>query len=166
MAYAACQIRIKELEQKVAMLGRQSTKKAETGIAKHDQEVMMHAKKFTVLHELFIPPSDSFFAQPKPAVDLWSRDRYKDEASRMKAILGELYFVLPEHLHSFVSGHSKFNTDVSPGFHIAYKWLLIVFVFVSGPVPSLFQKYAKPTCRSHASCCTTSLQSSSGVLQS
>ena len=73
----------------------------------------MHAKKFTLLHELFIPSDDSFFSQPKPmAVDLWSPGRYRDETSRTRAILAELYIVFPEHLHAFISSHSQFNANV------------------------------------------------------
>jgi hypothetical protein len=77
---------------------------------------MFYAKKFTLLYELFIPPEDSFFSQPKPGnVDIWSPDRYRDEDSRIQSILAELYFVFPEHLHTFISGHSQFNTNVSCG---------------------------------------------------
>ena len=94
-------------------MGRQKAKKAETSINKHDDDVKLHAKKFTLLYELFIPSDDSFFRQPKPvAVDLWSPGRYHDEASQTRAILAELYLVFPERLHAFISGHSKFNTDV------------------------------------------------------
>jgi hypothetical protein len=113
-AYQASQLRIRELEQQVTLLGRRKVKKAKDGVAKYSEEVKSHAKKFTLLHELFIPSDDSFFSQPKPtAVDLWSPDRYRNEASRTRAILAELYVVFPDHLHTFISGHSEFNTNVS-----------------------------------------------------
>lgn len=112
-AYQASQLRIRELERQVASLSRRKAKKAEDGVAKYTEEVMMHAKKFTLLHELFIPSDDSFFSQPKPmAVNLWSPDRYCNEASQTRAILAELYSVFPEHLHVFMSSHSQFNANV------------------------------------------------------
>jgi hypothetical protein len=46
------------------------------------------------------------------AVSLWSSDRYRDEATQARAILAELYIVFPEHLHTFISGHSQFNANV------------------------------------------------------
>ena len=74
---------------------------------------MMHTKKFTVLYELFIPSDDTFFSQPKPiGFDVWGSDRYRDEASRTRGILAELYMVFPDHLHTFISGHSQFNANV------------------------------------------------------
>src|SRR5882762_7546664 len=101
-AYLRCQVRIKELEQEVAMSNHRLA------------EIKMHAKKFIVLHELFLPSDDSFFSQPRPTgVDLWSKDRYKDKASKMKAILAEVYHSLPDHLHDFISGHSRFDEIVS-----------------------------------------------------
>ena len=113
-AYQASQLRIKELEQQVASLGRRKAKKSKDGIAKYNEEVMSYAKKFTLLYELFIPTEDSFFSQPNPgSVDLYSPDRYRDEDSRIRAILAELYIVFPEHLHAFISSHSQFNTSVS-----------------------------------------------------
>jgi hypothetical protein len=114
VAFQASQLRIKELELQVKSLSRRKTKKVKDGVAKHDDEVKTHAKKFTLLYELFIPSDDSFFSQPRPiGVDVWSPDRYRDEASRTRAILAELYIVFPDHLHTFISGHSQFNTNVS-----------------------------------------------------
>jgi hypothetical protein len=102
------------LEQQVKSSSRRKEKNAKDGVAKHDDEVKLHAKKFTLLYELFIPSDDSFFSQPRPiGVDVWSPDRYRDEASRTRAILAELYIVFPDHLHTFISGHSQFNTNVS-----------------------------------------------------
>jgi hypothetical protein len=118
-AYRFSQRRIRELEDQVASLSRKAKKAkdvvaAKDGVAKYSEEVMSHAKKFTVLYELFIPSEDSFFSQPKPiGVDLWSHDRYCNEDSRTRAILAELYLVFPDHLHAFISGHSDFNTNVS-----------------------------------------------------
>jgi len=116
-AYLRCQVRIKELEQEVAMSNRRLAKNKPAAINKSDEEIKMHAKKFIVLHELFLPSDDSFFSQPRPTgVDLWSKDRYKDEASKTKAILAEVYHSLPDHLHDFISGHSRFDEIVSPRF--------------------------------------------------
>ena len=99
------------------MSNRRLAKNKPAVINKSDEEIKMHAKKFVVLHELFLPSNDSFFSQPQPTgVDLWSKDRYKDEASKMKAILTEVYHSLPDHLHDFILGHSHFDEIVSPKF--------------------------------------------------
>jgi hypothetical protein len=114
-AYEATQRRIKELEKQLDTVTRQSTKRAETvAVSQFDEEIKNHTKKFTVLHELFTPSGDAFFSKPPPQVDLFSPDRYKDNNSIETAILGEVYFVFPDHTHHFIRGHSKFQTDVSP----------------------------------------------------
>lgn len=129
MAYQASQLRIKELEQQVASLNRRKAKKAKDGVAQYNDEVKLHAKKFTLLYELFIPSDDSFFSQPQPiGVDIWSPDRFRDDASQTRAILAELYTVFPDHLHTFISGHSQFNTNVSCK-SIATRYLLMTEMY-------------------------------------
>ena len=96
------------------MLGHSTKKKLELAITCHDHEIKLLGKKFTILYELFLPSETSFFSQSQLAVDVWGPDRYKDETSRSKATLAEVYLVLPDHLHPFIRGHSSFDVGVSP----------------------------------------------------
>jgi hypothetical protein len=117
-AYDATQRRIKELEKQLDAITHQSTKRVETdAVSQFDEEIKNHTKKFMVLHELFTPSSDAFFSRPPPQVDLFSSNRYKDNISIETTILGEVYFVFPDHTHHFIRGHSKFHTDVSPTYY-------------------------------------------------
>lgn len=93
---------------------RSKTKSTPSAINTHDAEIGVVAKKFTIMHELFVPTIASFFSREKPAeYDFWDAARYLNEESKLEGIIAEVYEVFPEHLHDFINGHSNFETLVS-----------------------------------------------------
>ena len=99
--------------------GRKPKGKAAKG--KDDVRIALHARKFCVLNEIFVP--EAAFLTRDPNFDPMDPEHYKTADSIRNGIIAELFEEVPDDLHelmqesrSFRVGHS---TGIPAGFRIS-----------------------------------------------
>lgn len=76
-----------------------------------DQRVSLHARKFCVMNEIFVPESAFLIADPK--FDPMDSDRYTSEDFIRKGVIAELFEEVPMNLHTRMQETGSFRDVVS-----------------------------------------------------
>jgi hypothetical protein len=76
-----------------------------------DQRISLHARKFCVMNEIFVP--EAAFLTADPHFDPMDRDRYTSEDLVRKGVIAELFEEVPKNLHGKMVETGDFRDSAS-----------------------------------------------------
>lgn len=108
---------IRKLKLEIAILHRKHAKNLTKGKKKkevkstNDQRISLHARKFCVMNEIFVP--EAAFLTADPNFDPMDPDRYTSEDLIRKGVIAELFEEVPKNLHDKMQESGTFRDMVS-----------------------------------------------------
>jgi hypothetical protein len=100
---------LRRKHRKISTKGKK--KEATEKRANVDQRISLHARKFCVMNEIFVP--EAAFLTADPHFDPMDRNRYTSEDLVRKGVIAELFEEVPKNLHGKMVETGDFRDSAS-----------------------------------------------------
>jgi hypothetical protein len=105
-------------QRKISGKGKKKETTEKNNTIDNDQRISLHARKFCIMNEIFIP--EAAFLTADPDFDPMDSNRYTSEDFIRKGVIAELFEEVPKNLHEKMQGSGAFRDAASYSRYTCY----------------------------------------------